>query len=133
MLRSIRPRPTSVEQVQRALGQIRELNPSLEAVLEVAPDALDQAEQRDAQTPRGPLYGVPVLIKDNINTAHGMHTSAGSLALADSYVGEDAPLVRRLIDAGAVILGKTNLSEWSAHRSSRALPGWSARAQTRNY
>ncbi|MFN8574864.1 MAG: amidase [Gemmatimonadaceae bacterium] len=110
-----------------ALNSIIELNPDALAIA----DALD-AERR-AKGARGPLHGLPVLIKDNIDTADRMRTSAGSLALADSIAPLDAGVARRLRDAGAVILGKTNLSEWANFRSSHSSSGWSGRGgQTRN-
>ena len=109
----------------------------MRAVLEVNPAALDIAADLDAerrsQGPRGPLHGVPVLIKDNVETADRMMTTAGSLALRGWYAPQDAPLAQRLRAAGAVILGKTNLSEWANFRSTRACSGWSGRGgQTRN-
>lgn len=110
--------------------------PQLRSVIELNPDALSQARTLDAErskAPRGPLYGIPVLIKDNIATADAMSTTAGSLALAGLKATRDAFLVRRLREAGAVILGKTNLSEWANIRSSRSTSGWSSRGgQTRN-
>ena len=111
--------------------------PGLASVLERNPDALAIADRLDreyqAQGPRGPLHGIPVLIKDNIDTADRMHTSAGSLALAESVAPRDAFIVERLRAAGAVILGKTNLSEWANFRSTRSTSGWSGRGgQTRN-
>jgi len=110
--------------------------PRLNSVIELAPDALEVAATLDAERAagqvRGPLHGMPVLLKDNID-AVGMVNSAGSLALAEHRPGEDAFLVRRLRDAGAVILGKTNLSEWANFRSTRSSSGWSSRGgQTRN-
>ncbi len=111
--------------------------PGLSAVLETNPRALDVAssldEERRLHGSRGPLHGVPVLIKDNVETADHMMTTAGSLALEGWYAPEDAPLVARLRAAGAVILGKTNLSEWANFRSTHSLSGWSGRGgQTRN-
>ncbi len=111
--------------------------PRLNSVIELNPDALAIAEALDAERgksgPRGPLHGIPVLIKDNIDTADRMHTSAGSLALAESIAPRDAYIVERLRAAGAVILGKTNLSEWANFRSTRSTSGWSSRGgQTRN-
>jgi amidase len=108
------------------LQRIAELNPALGAVITVSPDAGDQAaardqEQRDNQ---GPLHGVPVLIKDNIDV-RGMPATAGSLALSDTGDRGDAFLVTRLREAGAVILGKANLSEWANFRSYRSSSGWS--------
>ena len=104
--------------------------PSLHAVLALNPRALDDARALDAERaahgPRGPLHGVPVLIKDNVETADPVATTAGSLALAQNVTGRDAPLVARLRAAGAVILGKANLSEWANIRGSRSISGWSA-------
>ncbi len=107
------------------------------SVIEVNPDALDVAERLDqerrAGRVRGPLHGIPVLIKDNIDTADAMKTTAGSLALVDARPLADAGLVTRLRDAGAVLLGKTNLSEWANFRSSKSTSGWSGRGGlTRN-
>jgi len=111
--------------------------PRLNSVIELNPDALAIAEALDAERtasgPRGPLHGIPVLIKDNIDTADRMRTSAGSLALQGSVAPRDAFVVERLRAAGAVILGKTNLSEWANFRSTRSTSGWSGRGgQTRN-
>ncbi|MEN2748161.1 amidase [Sphingomonas sp. T9W2] len=104
--------------------------PMLRSVIAVNPDALQQAAALDAERRagrvRGPLHGVPVLIKDNIETADRIATTAGSLALRDNITGRDAPLVAYLRRAGAVILGKTNLSEWANIRSTRSMSGWSA-------
>ena len=101
------------------------------------PDALAIADRLDAERKsgrtRGPLHGIPVLIKDNIATADRMMTTAGSLALAGATAPRDAFIVERLRDAGAVILGKTNLSEWANFRSTHSTSGWSGRGgQTRN-
>jgi amidase len=105
--------------------------PSLHAVIEVNPDALAIADALDSERrtrgPRGPLHGVPVLIKDNLDTADRMTTSAGSLALEGSIAARDAFVVERLRAAGAVILGKTNMSEWANFRSTRSTSGWSGR------
>jgi len=105
--------------------------PTLRSVIEVNPDALAIADALDAGRSadglRGPLHGVPVLIKDNIDTADRMSTTAGSLALEGSIAARDAFIVSRLRAAGAVILGKTNLSEWANFRSTRSTSGWSAR------
>ncbi|MHC5077772.1 MAG: amidase [Planctomycetota bacterium] len=111
--------------------------PGLNAVLAVNPDALADAdaldEERRRQGPRGPLHGIPLLIKDNIETAGPMATTAGSVALAEYYAPKDAFLVRKLREAGAVILGKTNLSEWANFRSTRSTSGWSSLGgQTKN-
>lgn len=125
---------------QAYLERIAELDragPTLKAVIEINPDALTLAAERDAERRdgklRGPLHGIPVLIKDNIATADRMETTAGSLALVGAKPTRDAALVARLREAGAVILGKTNLSEWANFRGSGSLSGWSARGgQTRN-
>ena len=105
--------------------------PRINSVIEVNPDALIIARERDKERKagklRGPLHGIPVLIKDNIATADKMQTTAGSLALVGSRAARDAFIVTRLRDAGAVILGKTNLSEWANFRSSRSTSGWSSR------
>ena len=105
--------------------------PMLRSVIETSPDALADAEaldrERDASGPRSPLHGIPILLKDNIGTADGTTTTAGSLALEGSRPAEDAPVARRLREAGAVLLGKANLSEWANFRSTRSSSGWSAR------
>ena len=111
--------------------------PMLGAVIETNPDALALADRLDAErragTVRGPLHGIPVLIKDNIDTADRMHTSAGSLALAQNIAPRDSFVAERLRAAGAVILGKTNLSEWANFRSTHSTSGWSGRGgQCRN-
>jgi amidase len=133
-------RETSESIVALYLGRIRDVDrsgPGLNAVIEVNPDALSIARELDRERrekgPRGPLHGIPVLIKDNIDTADRMETTAGSLALLGSKPAKDAAVVDRLRAAGAVILGKTNLSEWANFRSSRSTSGWSGRGgQTRN-
>jgi amidase len=111
--------------------------PALRAVIEVNPEALDLADALDKERrdkgPRGPLHGIPVLIKDNIDTADRMATTAGSLALVGAKPPEDAFLVARLRRAGALLLGKTNLSEWANIRCTYATSGWSGRGGlTRN-
>ena len=120
-----------VAQCLARIDAIDRSGPKINAVIETNPDALSIAEQRDAErhagVVRGPLHGIPVLLKDNIATADRMRTSAGSLALANTSAVRDAHLVTRLRDAGAIILGKTNLSEWANFRASRSLSGWSAR------
>ncbi len=129
---------TAVAITQHYLDRIEALNATLNAVLEVNPEALSLAAQLDAEraagTIRSPLHGIPVVLKDNIDTADLMATSAGSLALLDAPTpARDAFLVTQLRDAGAVILAKTNLSEWANFRSTSASSGWSARGgQTRN-
>lgn len=119
------------------IAQIDRAGPKLHSVIELNPDALASADERDAERRagrvRGPLHGIPVLIKDNIATADGMETTAGSLALVGLKPPHDAPLVARLREAGAVLLGKTNLSEWANFRGDRSVSGWSGRGgQTRN-
>ena len=111
--------------------------PQLRSVIETNPDALAIADvldaERRAKGARGPLHGIPVLLKDNIDTADRNTTTAGSLALLGSVAPRDAPVARRLREAGAVLLGKANLSEWANFRSSRSVSGWSARGgQCRN-
>jgi amidase len=121
------------ELTERYLARIRAFDPALRSVIEINPDALTIAADLDRGPNRGPLHGMPVLIKDNIDTADKMHTTAGSLALMDAPTPRDAGIVERLRAAGAVILGKTNLSEWANFRSSRSVSGWSGRGgQTRN-
>jgi amidase len=112
--------------VQAALQRIRTIDPQLHAVLAVDPTAMDQARAVDARNVSGPLAGEPVLIKDNIESAGPRPTTAGSLALANNVTNRDAPLVARLKAAGAIIVGKTNLSEWANIRSSHSISGWSA-------
>ena len=119
------------------IDKIDRRGPGLNAVIETNPDALAIARELDRERkekgPRGPLHGIPVLIKDNIDTADKMETTAGSLALLGSKPAKDAFVVERLREAGAVILGKTNLSEWANFRSSRSTSGWSGRGgQTKN-
>jgi amidase len=133
-------RDTARSLAEKYLGRIEALDrqgPSLRSIIELNPDALMIADQLDterrAQGPRGPLHGIPVVIKDNIATADRMLTTAGSLALAESPAPKDAFVAARLRQAGAVILGKTNLSEWANFRSTHSSSGWSARGgQTRN-
>src|SRR5258708_7451941 len=115
----------------RRIDEIDRSGPALRAVIEVNPDALTIADaldaERRAQGPRGPLHGIPVLIKDNVDTADRMMTTAGSLALEGAKPARDAFVVQRLRAAGVVILGKTNLSEWANFRSSHSTSGWSGR------
>lgn len=133
-------RTTSAAVTQAFLDRIAAVDdagPMLNAVLAVNPNALADARALDeelaAGRSRGPLHGVPVLLKDNIETRDPMPTTAGSLALRDNLTGRDSPLAARLREAGAVILGKTNLSEWANFRSSGSSSGWSAvGGQTKN-
>jgi amidase len=105
--------------------------PAINAIIEINPDALAIADaldqERKAKGPRGPLHGIPVLIKDNIDTADRMMTTAGSLALVGSKPAKDSFVAQKLRAAGSVILGKTNLSEWANIRSSHSTSGWSGR------
>ena len=119
--------------VQSALSRIAAVDPRIHSVIAVDPTAIDQARRVDSSRLRGPLAGQPVLIKDNIESSGPLPTTAGSLALANNVTNRDAPLVARLRSAGAIILGKTNLSEWANIRSSHSISGWSAvGGQTRN-
>lgn len=112
------------------IAAIDDSGPMLNAVIATFPDALDQARAMDAEIKagkyRGPMHGMPVLVKDNIEVAGPVPTTAGSLALASNVTNRDAPLIARLRDAGAIILGKTNLSEWANIRSDNSTSGWSA-------
>lgn len=115
------------------LDRIAALNPQLRAVIATDPTAMEQARRVDSAALRGPLAGRPVLIKDNIEVAGPLPTTAGSLALAGNVTNRDAPIVARLRSAGAVIVGKANLSEWANFRSSESISGWSAvGGQSRN-
>ena len=113
------------------IAAIDKSGPKINAVIELNPDALSIAAALDAERKagklRGPMHGIPVLIKDNIDTADKMQTTAGSLALAGHVAANDAFLVKKLRDAGAVLLGKTNLSEWANFRSTNSSSGWSSR------
>jgi len=128
---------TLVKKYLRRIEAIDRRGPALNAVIEVNPDAVAVAAaldaERKAKGPRGPLHGIPVLIKDNIDTHDGMTTTAGSLALKGSIPRRDSFVAAQLRAAGAVILGKTNLSEWANFRGSLSTSGWSGRGgQTRN-
>jgi amidase len=129
---------TSVELVEMCLERIASLDAELtRSVIEINPDAVDTARRSDAERrrgrARGPLHGLPLVVKDNIDTGDRMLTTAGSLAMTGAAAPRDAPLVARLRRAGAVLIGKTNLSEWANARSSRSSSGWSGRGrQTRN-
>ncbi|WP_395141722.1 amidase family protein, partial [Armatimonas sp.] len=130
-------RYTEPQLVQLYQARISELNPKLRAVIELNPDALKDAERLQSERAVGkslrPLHGMPILIKDNIATLDKMQTTAGSLALVGAKIKADAPVVAALRKAGAVILGKTNLSEWANFRSTHSSSGWSGRGgQTRN-
>ncbi|HEV8237064.1 MAG TPA: amidase [Gemmatimonadaceae bacterium] len=120
-----------VEQYTARIDSMDKRGPTLNHVLEINPDALTIADQKDAERkagkPQGPLHGIPILIKDNIDTADRMHTSAGSLVLATSTPSRDSWVAERLRAAGAIILGKTNLSEWANIRSTHSSSGWSGR------
>jgi amidase len=128
-------RETARSITERYLSRIAALDrqgPALRQVLETNPDALAIADQRDAERKagklRGPLHGIPVLLKDNIGTADRMTTTAGSLALDGSIPAKDAFVAARLREAGAILLGKTNMSEWANIRSMHSTSGWSGRA-----
>lgn len=126
-----------VEACLERIEAIDRAGPQLRSVIEVNPDALAIADELDAEHGarglRGPLHGIPILLKDNIDTADRMATTAGSLALLSSQPAQDATVAWRLRQAGAIILGKTNLSEWANFRSTRSVSGWSGRGrQTRN-
>ncbi|HEX7722736.1 MAG TPA: amidase family protein, partial [Pyrinomonadaceae bacterium] len=119
------------------IDEIDKHGPAINAVIELNPDALsiaaDLDKERKAGRVRGRLHGIPVLIKDNIDTHDRMTTTAGSLALGGSIPLQDSSVARKLREAGAVIIGKTNLSEWANFRSSHSTSGWSGRGgQTRN-
>lgn len=125
----------SAEEIARKfidrIAEIDQAGPCLRSVMEVNPDAIRIARERDSERKqgkiRGPLHGIPVMIKDNIDTADKMQTTAGSLALSGFHAPKDAFIVGRLRDSGAVLLGKTNLSEWANIRSTRSSSGWSGR------
>jgi amidase len=126
-----------IEWYLERIETIDNAGPRLNSLIEVNPDALSTARSLDAEWktsgPRGPLHGIPVVLKANIDTADQMYTSAGSLALVDHAPQADAFVVKRLRNAGAVLLGKANLSEWANFRSSRSSSGWSSvGGQTRN-
>lgn len=129
---------TSRKITEGYLARIAEIDKKLNSIIELNPDALAIADQMDkerkAGRSRGPLHGIPAVIKDNVDTADKMHTTAGSLALLDAPTPkQDAFIVKQLREAGVVILGKTNLSEWANFRSSRSSSGWSGRGgQTHN-
>ena len=131
---------TSRSITQLYLGRIDAIDkkgPSINAVIEINPDALSIADSMDTERKngkvRGPMHGIPVLIKDNIDTGDNMMTTAGALALVGNKAAKDAFIIKQLRASGAVLLGKTNLSEWANFRSSRSASGWSGRnGQTKN-
>jgi amidase len=118
--------PPAETNVRAALDRIARIDPQLHSVIAVDPTAIDQARRVDGGNFHGPLAGQPMLIKDNIESSGPLPTTAGSLALANNVTNRDAPLVARLRAAGAIIVGKTNLSEWANIRSTRSISGWSA-------
>ena len=125
------------EQYLERIESLDHRGPALHHMLDLNPDALEIADsldrERAARRLRGPLHGIPILLKDNIDTGDRMTTTAGSLALEGSIAPRDAFIVRQLRGAGAIVLGKTNLSEWANYRSNRSSSGWSAvGGQTRN-
>jgi len=125
-----------VEKYSARIAEIDKSGPSINCVLELNPDAPSIADsldrERKAKGPRGPMHGIPILIKDNIDTADRMMTTAGSLALVGSKPQQDSYVAQKLRSAGAVILGKTNLSEWANIRSSHSTSGWSGRGGLTN-
>jgi amidase len=126
-----------VEQYLAAIDRYDRRGPALNTILELNPEALELAdaldEERRTKGKRSELHGIPILVKDNIGTADQMHTSAGSLALAESFAPRDAYVVERLRAAGCVILGKSNMSEWANARGRGSIGGWSGRGRlTRN-
>jgi amidase len=128
---------TSVALVEQYTARIADIDKQINSIIELNPDAPSIAaaldRERKEKGPRSPLHGIPILIKDNIDTADKMMTTAGSLALAGTPAPKDAALVSKLREAGAVLLGKTNLSEWANYRSSHSISGWSGRGGlTRN-
>ena len=125
------------EMYLKRIEAVDKSGPAINAVIELNPDAIAIAESMDKERKegkvRGPLHGIPVLIKDNINTSDKMMTTAGALALVGNKAGRDAFIIKQLRGSGAVLLGKTNLSEWANFRSSRSTSGWSSRGgQTKN-
>ncbi len=123
-------RSVTQKYIQR-IHEIDKAGPAINSVIQVNPDALKIADALDKELkekgPRSPMHGIPVLIKDNIDTADNMETTAGSLALLDAKPEKDSFVVKQLRDAGALILGKTNLSEWANMRSTHSTSGWSGR------
>jgi amidase len=122
---------TSFDICKKYLDRIEKVDPVLKSVIEINPDALEIArkldEERKNGNVRGPLHGIPVMIKDNIDTGDKMQTTAGSLALEGNIASKDAFIINKLREAGAALLGKTNLSEWANFRSTNSSSGWSGR------
>ncbi|HEY0828467.1 MAG TPA: amidase family protein, partial [Bacilli bacterium] len=122
---------TSEELVQVYLDRIKKYDSGINSILELNPDAIQIAraldKERKEKGSRGRLHGIPILLKDNIDTRDKMHTSAGSIALAESYAAKDSFIALKLRLAGAVLLGKTNMSEWSNFMSSTMPAGYSSR------
>jgi amidase len=131
---------TSLQLVEMYLKRIEEIDkrgPTLNAIIEINLDAVSIASKMDNERKagklRGPLHGIPVVIKDNIDTGDTMQTTAGSLAMVGNVTNEDAFIVKKLRDVGAIIIGKANLSEWANFRSTQSSSGWSSRGgQTKN-
>lgn len=126
-----------VELFLKRIEAIDKTGPALNSIIELNPESREIADRMDEERKkgklRGPLHGIPFLVKDNIDTGDKMMTTAGSLALKGHYASEDAAIIRQLREAGAVLLGKTNLSEWANFRSNRSSSGWSSRGgQTKN-
>ena len=126
-----------VELYLKRIENIDKGGPKLNSIIELNPDAISIAKQMDNERKdgkiRGPLHGIPILLKDNIDTADKMQTTAGSLAMIGNFASNDAFIVKKLRDAGAIIIGKTNLSEWANFRSTQSSSGWSSRGgQTKN-
>jgi len=122
---------SATKQIEQSLARIKEFDNTYQAVISISPTATQDAHSFD-QTPVGFLQGMPILVKDNIDSI-GLPTTAGSLALKDNYPSADAPSIAQLKNSGAIILGKTNLSEWANFRSEKSSSGWSAvGGQTRN-
>jgi amidase len=126
-----------VESYLKRIEEIDQNGPGIRSVVEINPDAVVIADQLDKERRdgkiRGPLHGIPILLKDNIETADKLHTTAGSYALENVAVKQDAQVARKLREAGGILLGKANMSEWAYFRSTRASSGWSARGgQTKN-
>src|SRR3970282_1679594 len=142
---SLREKLASGKYTSEQLGQlylkrietIDATGPQLNSVIEINPDAISIAVKMDKEMKsgksRGPLHGIPILIKDNIDTGDKMQTTAGALAMEGNIVTKDAFVVKKIREAGAIIIGKTNLSEWANFRSTQSCSGWSSRGgQTKN-